>query len=464
MTPRVLPVAVVLAAGRGTRMRSDLPKVLHEAAGRPMLDWVLETARQSGCERRVVVIGHRAAEVQSRFENESVDWVVQEEQLGTGHALAQVESAVDPEDLLLVLSGDVPLVQTRTLDRLCEAARRGWGAMVVADLETPGSLGRVVQSADGTLCRIVEAADASPLELDISMVNAGIYALPAGETFAALRELGTDNAQGELYLTDAVTSRVAAGRRIELVALEDPREALGVNTRRELAAVDEILMKRRLEEFQDQGVTMWSPATIRVGPRVEIGPDCVLFPSVLLEGATKIGRGCVVHQGGWIRDSEVGEGAEILPYSVLDQSQVGTDCSVGPFARLRPGTRLENRAKVGNFVEVKNSLLKEGAKASHLTYLGDATIGEEANIGAGVVTCNYDGAAKHRTEVGARAFIGSDTMLVAPVRVGAGATTAAGSVITKNVPEAELAVARSRQRNISGWNRPTKKPPKSSEE
>jgi bifunctional UDP-N-acetylglucosamine pyrophosphorylase/glucosamine-1-phosphate N-acetyltransferase len=432
-------------------MCSDLPKVLHSAAGQPLLGWVLGVASEAGCDRRLAVIGHRAEEVVRAFADEDIEWVVQKDQLGTGHALAQAETVVAREDLLVVLSGDVPLVRATTLERLVEAARSGWGAMVVADLDPPGSLGRVLVDDEGHLARIVEASDATPEELAVSTINAGIYALPAGGIFDALRELSTENAQGEFYLTDAVTAQAAAGHRVALVHLEAPQEALGVNTRLELASVDEILMDRCRRRWMERGVTMVTPASIRIDPKVEIGEDCSLHPNVTLSGSTTLAAGVTVHQGGWLRDSRVGASSEILPYSVLEGAEVASNCRVGPFARLRPGAELGEGSKVGNFVEVKNSRLGAGAKASHLTYLGDAVVGDGANIGAGVVTCNYDGTAKHRTEIGPGAFVGSDTMLVAPVRVGAEATTGAGSVITKDVPDRALAVGRARQRNIADW-------------
>ncbi len=445
-------VAVVLAAGKGTRMRSELPKVLHEAAGWPLLGWVLDAARRTGCEDAVAVVGHRAEEVQERFEDAGVRWVVQAEQLGTGHALAQAEAVVAREDLLLVLSGDVPLVRPETLQQLVALARAGAGAMVVAEMDEPGSLGRVLDDGTGGLAAIVEAADASPEQLQIRTINAGIYALPAGPTFDALRAIGTDNAQGELYLTDAVTALARQGR-IALHYLKDPDEATGVNTRAELARVDEVLMERRRHQLFAEGVSLIAPSTIRVGPDVEVAPDVVLHPQVQLSGRTRIATGVTVHQGCWIRDSSIESGSVVHPYSVLDRAEVGPSCQVGPFARLRPAARLEAEARVGNFVEVKNAVLGAGAKASHLTYLGDAEVGAGANIGAGVVTCNYDGVNKHRTQIGKGAFVGSDTMLVAPVTVGDGATTGAGSVITKDVPNEALAVGRARQRNIPEWTR-----------
>jgi len=431
-------------------MRSALPKVLHRAAGRPLLHWVVEAARGAGCERILVVVGHGAEQVREEVAGDDLGWVLQAEQRGTGHALAQAEAEVGGDALVLVLSGDVPLLTPATLEQLAAAAEAGWGAMAVADLDRPGSLGRVIGEG-GRLQRIVEAADATPEQLALRTVNAGIYALPAPDVFDDLRRITTDNAQGELYLTDAVTLAAAEGRPVALVTLPDPDEALGVNNRIELAQVHRRLIDRHLEALMVSGVTVLEPARTLVEPGVRVGPDTVIHPGVSLLGNTEVGSGCTLHQGAWLRDTWVGDGVGIEPYSVLDGAEVGDSCRVGPFARLRPASRLLKRARVGNFVEVKASRLGEGSKVNHLAYVGDATVGEGANVGAGVVTCNYDGTRKHPTEIGNGAFIGSDTMLVAPVKVGNGASTAAGSVITKDVPDGALAVGRVRQKNLAGW-------------
>lgn len=443
-------VAVILAAGKGTRMKSSLPKVLHQAAGRPLLAWVIEAARVAGCEKILVVIGHGAERVREEISGDDLGWVLQEEQKGTGHALAQAESAVEGDAVVLVLSGDVPLVTPATLDRLASAAEAGWGALAVADLPEPGSLGRVI-AEDGAFRKIVEARDASPDELKVTTVNAGLYALPAPEIFGYLRKLAPNNAQGELYLTDAVTNAGLDRWPIRLVALDNPDEALGVNDRTELARVHRLLVDRHLRDLMLSGVTILEPERTLIEPGVRVENDTVIHPGVSLLGHTSVGSGCTIHQGAWLRNTTVAEGVTIEPYSVLDGAEVGDGCRVGPFARLRPASRLLSGARVGNFVEVKSSVLGAGAKANHLAYVGDATVGEGANIGAGVVTCNYDGTRKSATEIGRGAFIGSDTLLVAPVKVGDGASTAAGSVVTKDVPDGALAVSRVRQKNLEGW-------------
>jgi bifunctional UDP-N-acetylglucosamine pyrophosphorylase/glucosamine-1-phosphate N-acetyltransferase len=446
-TPRI---AVILAAGKGTRMKSSLPKVLHRVAGRPLLQWVVDAARGAGCERILVVIGHGAERVREEIRGDDLGWVEQTEQRGTGHALAQAEGAVEGKATLLVLSGDAPLVTPATLDRLASVAEEGWGALAVTEMDDPGSLGRVLTGPEGGLVDIVEAREASAEVLKVRQGNAGIYVLSAPEIFGYLRALTPNNVQGELYLTHAVRDAARDGRPVRIVPLPDPDEGLGINDRVELARVHRILLDRHLRELMLEGVTILEPERTVVEPSVQVGSDTVIHPGASLLGNTVVGSGCTIHQGAWLRDAVVANGVTIEPYTIADGAEVGDGCRVGPFARLRPASRLLEGARVGNFVEVKGSQLGAGAKVNHLAYVGDATVGEGANVGAGVVTCNYDGVRKNRTEIGRGAFIGSDTMLVAPVRVGDGATTAAGSIITKNVPDGALAVGRVRQKNLEG--------------
>jgi len=443
--------AVILAAGKGTRLRSTLPKVLHTVAGRPMLEWVLRAARAVGCEHIYVVVGHGANQVQSEIEASDVTWVRQEEQLGTGHALLQVANHLTAPTTLLVLSGDVPLVAPETLARLVDEARSSWGSMVVAEMEDPGSLGRVVAAPDGTLQRIVEVADATHEDLENHWINAGIYALPAPDIFELLAQLKPDNAKQELYLTDALTAAVDGDRRLALLPLPEAEEAFGVNDRLDLARVHGVLLRRKAEELMREGVTILDPNRVVVEADVEVGKDSVIHPGVSLTGRSRLGEGCTVHQGAWLKDARLGSRVTVQPYSVLEGVEVGDACQIGPFARMRPGSVIQERARIGNFVEIKNSELGAGVKANHLAYVGDATVGENANLGAGTITCNYDGVSKHRTEIGKGAFIGSDTMLVAPVRVGDGAMTAAGSVVSEDVPPGALAIERSDQKTVPGY-------------
>lgn len=324
--PRPRRVAVVLAAGKGTRMKSELPKVLHPTGGRPMLAWVVETARRARCERIVVVYGHEGEAVRAAVSGDELAWVLQEEQLGTGHALAQAEAVLEAEAggeaTLLVLSGDVPLVRPETLDGLAAAAETSWGALAVADLDEPGSLGRVLERDDGGLERIVEAADASPEELAVRRINAGLYALPAPEVFSYLARLDTDNAKGELYLTDALGAAVAAGERVAIYPLDDPSEAFGANTRADLARVHRRFLDRRAEELMDSGVSLLEPARTTIEPTAEVGPETVVHPGVALLGRSRVGAGCTLYQGAWLRDAVVGDGAVVGPYAVLDGARV----------------------------------------------------------------------------------------------------------------------------------------------
>ncbi len=449
--------AVIMAAGQGTRMRSARPKVLHEAAGRPLVEWVVRAARDAGCGRIVVVVGHghelvREALAERLGDVSDLEYVIQREQLGTGHAVLQAEEALrgGEDGVAFILSGDAPLLSAPTLDALAGVAEAGWGAVACAHVDDPGSLGRVVVSEDGAVERIVEAVDASPEQLAIRRVNSGHYAVRFPAIFDLLHEVGTANAQGEIYLTDAVVAGGAHGR-VEAFQLDDPREAWGVNTRGDLAAVHGALNERNVTALMEAGVSVLDPQRVQVGADVEVGPDTVLHPDTSLLGRVRIGEGCVLHQGAWIQNADLGDRVQVLPYSIVEGAQVGDGSSIGPFARLRPGAELEGDVKIGNFVEVKKSQLARGVKASHLAYLGDAEIGEDTNIGAGTITCNYDGVNKHRTEIGRGVFIGSDTMLVAPVKVGDEATTAAGSVVNQEVPKGGLAVGRARQRNIENW-------------
>lgn len=435
-------------------MRSAEPKVLHRAAGRPLLDWVIRSAGEAGCLKILLVVGHQAERVRAAFEDSDagveIEWVEQAEQKGTGDALARAVAHLTAPARLLVLSGDVPLVRGETLEALLAEAGTGW-ALAVAELDSPGSLGRVMADAEGRLSRIVETVDATAEELEVRLVNTGIYVVPSSEIEPRLARLEPANAQGELYLTEAFTATVEAGTEVKLFSLTDSNEALGVNDRADLARVHRVLLDRKCAQLMTDGVTILEPARTVVEADVRVGRDSVVHPGVSLTGGTVIGAGSTIHSYSSIRDATLGDGVEIGPLTVIEEAEIGDGSRVGPFARLRPGARLGAGNRIGNFVEIKNSRLGTGVKAGHLTYLGDAEIGDGANIGAGTVTCNYDGENKHKTEIGAEAFVGSDTMLVAPVRVGERATTAAGSVITTDIPNGALGVGRARQKNLEAW-------------
>jgi bifunctional UDP-N-acetylglucosamine pyrophosphorylase/glucosamine-1-phosphate N-acetyltransferase len=445
---------LVLAAGKGTRMKSSLPKVLHRVGGRPMLDSVLDAARTFEPLSLTVVIGHKADEVRARGGRTSgVAFVVQEPQLGTAHAVLQAEGELATQSgTLLLLSGDVPLLATETIDRLLEAhaAAAAAATVLTAVLEEPHGYGRIVREG-GAIARIVEERDASPAERAVREVNAGVYAFDLGALFPALREIASKNAQGEYYLTDLVSMFRTAGRAVETVQVADPREILGINSRADLARVGAIVRQQVNEALMASGVTIVDPATTYIEAGVTVGPDTVIHPNVHLEGRTRIGAHCEILPNVRITDGVIGNRVIVNSFTVINDAMVAADARIGPFAHLRPGTEVREGAHIGNFVELKKTVFGEGSKASHLTYLGDATIGAGVNIGAGTITCNYDGVHKNPTIIGDGAFIGSDSQLVAPVRIGEGAYVAAGSSIVEDVPPGALGIARGRQTNIEGW-------------
>ena len=445
---------VVLAAGKGTRMKSALPKVLHRAAGRALIDHVLGSSRGVLPASIVIIIGHQTDKMRSHFAGRSdVQLAVQEPQLGTGHALLQAEPFLQGKTgSLLLLSGDVPLLRASTVQALVShhAKRRAAATVLTATIDRPDGYGRIVRK-DGAISAIVEHKDASAEERQIDEINSGVYVFDLGQLFGALRRIGAGNAQREYYLPDLVRIYRSEGLVVETVCLGDPREILGVNSRKELADVSAILRDRKNDELMVSGVTIIDPATTWIEQDVVIGPDTVLHPGVYLEGQTRIGSGCEIHSGVRIIDSTVGDGVVINNFCVIRQSAIESGAVVGPFVQLRPASTVCENAHVGNFVELKNTTLGRGSKANHLTYLGDATIGEKVNVGAGTITCNYDGTAKHPTVIEDGAFIGSDSQLIAPVRVGKNAYVAAGSSITEDVPPDSLAIGRGKQVNKPGW-------------
>jgi bifunctional UDP-N-acetylglucosamine pyrophosphorylase/glucosamine-1-phosphate N-acetyltransferase len=455
-----MPISVViLAAGQGKRMKSDLPKVLQPVAGRPLLKHVIDTARELSATNIHVVYGHGGELVREALASENVTWALQAEQHGTGHAVQQAMPAVPDDHLVLVLYGDVPLTQASTLQRLIDAAANGEALGILSvRMKDPSGYGRIVRDRAGTVARIVEHKDANQKERAIDEVNTGLMAASAKRMREWLSQLRNDNAQGEYYLTDVVVMAAKAGLKVNAILADNEDEVLGVNDKVQLAEVEAVYRRRRATELMLQGVTLVDPARFDARGPVTVGRDVHLDVNVVFEGAVKLGHRVRIGPNVVIRDSEIGDDAEIHANCVLDRAKVGARAMVGPFARLRPDAVLHEEVHVGNFVEVKNSILGAGAKANHLTYLGDATVGEKVNVGAGTITCNYDGVNKWRTEIGAGAFIGSGAMLVAPVKIGAGATIGAGSTITKDAPDDKLTLERSKQLTLDGWKRPVKQP------
>ncbi len=444
---------VILAAGLGTRMRSKVPKVLHPLLGRPMLRYPVEAARQSGARETVVVVGHGAERVMEALADQGVRFAHQKEPLGTAHALAAAKPALQNfTGALLVTSGDTPLISKRTLHRLKEALGAQGRGMIVLTMkkDDPYGYGRIVRGADGRVARIVEEKDASPEERAITEVNTGVYAFDA-RVWDLLAKVKNDNRAGEYYLTDLVARYLEAGLPVGALMAEDQEELIGVNTRAQLAEVERVLLDRLRAGWMERGVRMILPETIYLEPEVELAADVVLEPGVMLKGTTKVAEGARIGAYSVVENSVVGAGAEVRPHSVLEGARLEAGAVVGPLARLRPGAVLEEGAFVGNFVEVKNSVLGPGTKAGHLAYLGDATVGAGSNIGAGVITANYDGKKKHPTRIGQQAFVGSNSVLIAPVNIGDYAFVAGGSAITKDVPEGALAIGRGQQRIIEGW-------------
>ncbi|QKX16693.1 bifunctional UDP-N-acetylglucosamine diphosphorylase/glucosamine-1-phosphate N-acetyltransferase GlmU [Microbulbifer sp. YPW1] len=447
---------VILAAGKGTRMRSDLPKVLHPIGGVPMLGRVIDAAKGLGDVAITVVIGHGADLVRERFADSGVQFVEQTEQLGTGHAVAQAIPNFRPGSTVLVLYGDVPLVKTATLQDLLKASATG-PALLSVVMDDPSGYGRIVRDTVNAVQAIVEEKDADDATRTIREINTGILAAPGDLLAQWLPELSNDNAQGEYYLTDVVARSVSENIAVAGVIAEDPDEVAGVNSRAQQAELERALQREQAEALMAAGVTLLDPARIDIRGQLECDSDVSIDINCIFEGQVKLGAGVKIGPNCLLKNCALAAGTVLEANSIVEDAVVGEACTVGPFARLRPGTELADGAKVGNFVETKKAKIGLGSKVNHLSYIGDAEVGEGVNIGAGTITCNYDGVNKSKTTIGDGAFIGSNSALVAPVEIGAGATIGAGSTITREVSADELAVARGKQRNISGWQRPTKK-------
>jgi bifunctional UDP-N-acetylglucosamine pyrophosphorylase/glucosamine-1-phosphate N-acetyltransferase len=446
---------VILAAGQGKRMHSNLPKVLHPLAGKALVSHVIDTARSLSPRSLCIVYGHGGDAVRSALAAPDLSWALQEPQLGTGHAVRQALPCLDGQGTTLVLYGDVPLIRAETLRRLVHAAADGLAVLTV-ELADPQGYGRIVRNAAGQVVRIVEQKDATADEKKIREINTGIMAMPTDRLGEWLGRLSSDNAQNEYYLTDVVGMAVEAGLPVRTASPEHEWEVLGVNSKVQLAELERIAQRTGAERLMEQGVRLADPARIdvrgelRCGRDVFIDVNCVFEGEVVLDEAVEVGPNCV------LKNARIGAGTRLAAFTHIEDAVVGADGMIGPFARLRPGTELAEDVHVGNFVEIKKSTIAAHSKANHLAYIGDATIGSRVNVGAGTITCNYDGANKHRTIIEDDAFIGSDTQLVAPVTVGRGATLGAGTTLTKDAPPDSLTISRARQTSITGWKRPVK--------
>lgn len=476
-------IAVILAAGKGSRMRSSLPKVLHSLAGQPLLAHVLATAKAISSQQ-CLVVGHQAAQVQAAFaakqdlaknlsENlpgnftesfsENLLWVHQDPPLGTGHALLQALPKLPKDALITVLYGDVPLLRPETLQAMQALWQPKSLVLLTAELATPFGYGRIIRNIDGAVIGIVEQKDATLEQQAISEVNTGIMMAQAADFSAWLSKITSNNAQGEYYLTDVVAVAHAQGQAIQALTLADSDEMLGINDRAQLQNLERLYQRKQAEKLFTQGVSIADAARLDVRGDVKIATDVFLDVNVILEGQVSLASGVSVGANCYLKNCEIAEKVEILPFSHLDGVKIAAGCRIGPYARLRPGTVLAEKVHVGNFVELKNANINKSSKVNHLSYVGDATVGSQVNVGAGTITCNYDGANKHHTHIDDRAFIGSNSALVAPVTIGAGATIGAGSVITKDAPAEQLTLARSRQVSLPQWQRPQKNAVKGSE-
>lgn len=447
---------VILAAGQGTRMRSNLPKVLQPLAGRPLLAHVLDTAAALSADDICVVYGHGGETVREALPRDGVRWALQAEQLGTGHALQQAMPGTPDANRVLVLFGDVPLLTAGTCHRLLDDTPEDELAVLTVDMADPAGYGRIIREA-GNVSRIVEEKDADSDEKAVCEINTGVLVAPATRLRGWLDNLGNDNAQGEYYLTDVIGMAVREGVAVHGIKADTETEVMGINDKKQLAEAERALQARLVDELMAQGVGFADPARVDIRGTLKCGRDVFIDVNAVFEGDVELGDNVRIESNNLVRDSKLGAGTVVHSNCHLEGATTGPDCELGPFARMRPGAVLASKVKLGNFVEVKKSYIADGSKVNHLTYIGDTEIGTGVNVGAGTITCNYDGANKFKTTIGDGAFIGSGVMLVAPVKVGAGATIGAGSTISRDVPDDELAIERSRQKTVPGWKRPVKK-------
>lgn len=452
------PVSVViLAAGKGTRMKSAIPKVLQPLASKPLLAHVLDLTDDIQAEEVVIVYGFGGDQVQAAFNSPNLKWALQAEQLGTGHAVQQAMPQIDDTSRVLVLCGDVPLLKAETVRRLIDETPADAVGVLTVEMDDPTGYGRIIRNAAGTIDRIVEQKDATSNEQAVDEVNSGVFVVPATQLRTWLSQLKPQNAQGEYYLTDIVGLAVDDDIAVHGVLTDDSDEMMGINDRIQLAEAECAFQHRQAVALMKNGARLADPARIDVRGSVTVGRDVFIDINAVFIGDVVLGDGVTIGPNCIIDQSTIAAGTEVFANSLIESSRVGEDCKIGPYARLRPGAVLQEGAKVGNFVEVKKSTIGKGSKVNHLTYIGDAEIGADVNVGAGTITCNYDGANKHLTKIGDGAFIGSGVELVAPIEVGAGATIGAGTTLSKNAPDGRLTLERARQRTIEGWERPTKK-------
>ena len=446
---------VILAAGKGVRMCSQMPKVLHQVAGKPMIWYVVKAVKEAGIDDIILVVGHGREMVEETLAGENLRFVVQEEQLGTGHALMQAQDSINPDNTLVVLAGDTPLLEGTTLKKLLDfhQQQQSLATVLSALLSDPYGYGRIIRQADGGLERIVEEKDASPEEKEITEINTGMYCFQAGAVFAALARVQRSNAQGEYYLTDVLPILKNDGHNVAVLATDEVDQIHGINDRIQMAAAETIIRQRHNQELMKNGVTIMAPETTFIDSAVKIGIDTVIYPFTIIEGQTIIGENCTIGPYTRINDSSIGNDV-VIESSRIKEARIGNHCDIGPFAYLRPEADLQENVKVGDFVEIKKSIVGAGSKIPHLSYVGDALLGKGVNIGAGTITCNYDGKKKSRTILEDHVFIGSNTNLVAPVTIGENSITGAGSTITRDIPAHTLAVERAEQKHITRKSKP----------
>lgn len=448
--------AIILAAGQGKRMKSQTSKVLHKVGNKYLLQHVVDVAKNH-VEKMNIIVGHNSQSVKSAITESKINWVLQEKQLGTGHAVKQAIPFIEENSICLILYADVPLLQSKTIEELLKKARTTGFSLLSVVLNDPFGYGRIIRDTNGLIKSIVEQKDASETDLKIKEINTGIMALKGSLLKKYLNELKTNNAQGEFYLTDIVEIAVKDNVNIASFICESADEVMGINDKKQLSQAERAHQSSQAEELMSSGLTIMDPKRFDCRGKINFGNDCVVDINVIFEGNNDLGNNVVISPNCIIKDSKIGDNTHILPNSIIENASIGSNTSIGPFARIRPDTSIGNHSKIGNFVEIKKSNVQNNSKISHLSYIGDSKIGNDVNIGAGVITCNYDGSNKHQTEINDGAFIGSNSQLVAPVTIGENATIGAGSTITQNAPDNKLTLSRNKQSTIDKWKRPTKK-------